>query len=465
MSDSDPVSGNVTIRLGDLWDAVRGGWYLVLMGALLGAASGVWVSGRSPTYEARAMVEVEPAVVASEGGATTAEVNIATEQQIARSGSVLGRVVDELENPTSLGRFAGNSDIQSPPGSNTLILSVRDTDPEVAAENAATWAEEYLGYRKDRADESISSRIEGIDAAIAAARETFLDAVDALNLAAPGSVQEQDARAQRDLAEEQLGALLTRRSTLETTSTNPGRILSTPQVPREPEGFGGAPLAVGGAILGGLVGAAVAILLPQRRRVVRSLQRLPKDLRTLVMADLTHEDPEHNRVELAALVERIAQVLDAETVGLVLVQNTAGHEWLGTHLRSALTDRGISVDLAQDPRDVRHYKYGEPLSLVVLTGCRDRDPWLAALAQRASLVLPLVETGSTQLGDVRATTSAVTRSTGHPPSLVLVPPTEQSPPESTAFAGADSPPRQDRQAANHHRTPPADAPAQGELTR
>lgn len=416
MADQDRDS---LVQMGDAWIAIKRRWYLIVAGAVLGAVIGGAFASRSPSYQANATVDVAPFTLALEQANALPQVNIATEQEIALSGAVIGRVVNELDTDLTLGSFSEQASAASPPASETLVLSVRDSDPKVAAEYAEMWATEYLEFRREQAETAVAEAIARIDDTIELAQADFAEQVVAEVDAAPNSLEARNAASARRLAEEQLSGLIARRTALATSSTYPGQILSSPRVPTEPEGFQTISVALAGTFLGALMGLALAIFTGGPPRVVRSAQLLPSDLKSRVAADLAHPEESLNNAELAALVEGVRRLDGADVGGVHLVSLPGWPTRLSDQLSKQISARGIAVTQTKDPASPR-LSLNPSGATAALFSCEQRNPWIPVLCPAADLVIIVAVKDRTTVEDARATYRAAAASSATPPGLVLM---------------------------------------------
>ena len=137
---------------------------LILMLAL-GVGAYAYASSQTPMYEASALLLYEPQLdITDPLGGTGYGNSLAQELQLQNATTIIGgpelakRVQGALssstiEEPYSVSATVSSSDLESGSGiGNTLSISVTSPDPEVAAEVANAYAEEFMDWRveKDR---------------------------------------------------------------------------------------------------------------------------------------------------------------------------------------------------------------------------------------------------------------------------------------------------------------------------
>ncbi len=119
-------------------------WILTVTLAAVGAA-GALVHSQAPVYKSQAVVAVQPSAVSASSGNPP---NMATEEGIATSGTVLARASSVLGVPMAV--LASGLSV-SVPGQTTLLhISYSAPVPRVAQQRAQAIAEAYVSYRSSR---------------------------------------------------------------------------------------------------------------------------------------------------------------------------------------------------------------------------------------------------------------------------------------------------------------------------
>jgi polysaccharide biosynthesis transport protein len=104
--------------------------------------AGVLVFSQTPLYKSTAVVSVEPAAVAASSGNPP---NMATEEGVATSGSVLARASLVLHVPVAT--LASGVSAHSPGTTTLLQISYADPVPRIAQQRAQAIAQAYMFYR------------------------------------------------------------------------------------------------------------------------------------------------------------------------------------------------------------------------------------------------------------------------------------------------------------------------------
>lgn len=268
-------------------------WLLLVVVLVVGAATAFTVV-QEPRYSAAAQVSLgnSAAQDAVLGGGLvnvpTASRELSNELNLAASDQVRIQVTEELGTLPDVEVTAEDS-------SDAIRFTATSSDPEQAADEANTWAQVYVDTKRDEATTSIEAAIEGFEADLAALRaqrqelrEPLDRAEDQLALAETpeervvlqGEVDRlrDDLAPELDLLDVRVQALAQNITNLEVTSrlaaTGTARIVQVAAPPQQPVN---APLSRNvflGAIVGLIVGAAVALLVENLDRTVKTTEDL-----------------------------------------------------------------------------------------------------------------------------------------------------------------------------------------------
>jgi capsular exopolysaccharide synthesis family protein len=236
---------------------------------VLGAAYSVL---STKEYSSESRVLVTPVFDASDG--TTEAVNIDTERGIARSSAVATIAQGILGSDTSPSDLLDRVSVD--PVGDSEILSIRytHTDPEAAFRGAAAFAEAYLQFRTDQADEATRSvRQQLNDEKTAndeqrASLETQLDGLE------PGTREFQDVQGQIQALDGAQSRIDSQLRDLGRSAADPGTITDEAEIPSSPSNPG-LLLNVAGAALIGLVLALTATFVLERRNLGRQPEADP----------------------------------------------------------------------------------------------------------------------------------------------------------------------------------------------
>lgn len=232
---------------------------LTVLGGLAGAAVGATVS---ESRTATAVILLNPLDGNPFYPGTRGEllVNLFSEAQVIRSNTVAKTLPDATATGATAEQILTNLSVSVPANTQILQVSYSSADPAVALGRAQGFADAYLAYRKARAAASIASRVDGTKAEIAA-HETDLTRLTAQVAAAPiGSATAGLLLTQVQSLATQISQLNARMGDIASTALDPGQVI-TPAKLQTPDPIGTRGiLVVGGALLGLLLGLAIAYL-------------------------------------------------------------------------------------------------------------------------------------------------------------------------------------------------------------
>lgn len=242
---------------------------VVLVATMLGAAGGWFAAGALPpehTAEATILLNPLEGNAFRPGGNGEDLVNLQTEAEVMRSDAMATAVAEAMPGEQEPAALLGK--LEATVVTNTQILQVAFTarSAATAATGAQTFAEEYLLFRSQRAEASLTRQSEVLDQQIAQ-REEELDTLAAeLAAADEGSPQATLLSARLQTVTAQLTQLSASRADLAATTIDPGQIVAN-ATPVDPGPLTPAlllPLA-GGLLVG--AAAAAALWLRHRARL------------------------------------------------------------------------------------------------------------------------------------------------------------------------------------------------------
>ena len=133
-------------------------WTLILITPLVIAGALAFSYRQTPLYTASARVLVQPSQENSaEVPSNLRTVEILTESEIADSEPVAERVQQELGLPDTPPALLSNLQVDAVTETRVLVLTYTAVRPELAADVANSFAENYISYRRDQALEVITS--------------------------------------------------------------------------------------------------------------------------------------------------------------------------------------------------------------------------------------------------------------------------------------------------------------------
>ena len=147
---------------------------ILLLAVALGAAGYAYASSKTPMYEASAMLLYQPQLDITDplggsgyGNSLAQELQLQSATAIIRGPDVRKRVRNELSNsaataPYSVSATVTSSDPASDANANAVTISVTSPDPEVAAEVANVYAEQFTAYQVEKDVDRIAAAQEVI---------------------------------------------------------------------------------------------------------------------------------------------------------------------------------------------------------------------------------------------------------------------------------------------------------------
>jgi capsular polysaccharide biosynthesis protein len=389
--------------------AAKRSWWLVALMAVLGAVAGGLLL-TSSVYESSAVVQVKDGLVdVSVAEATSQAPNMSTEQEVARSASVVAEALPSIPGDLSVTQFLGRASVSSPPDSTTMTLTFTGSSADQAQVGAAEWAEAYLELRTrdlQRAlDESTGQLEERLDRLVRQQGDAQAELLNAAN----GTPQFSQAQSALQSLERQESSTQLKLNSLSAVVLDPGDVIGEPIQPASPSGLSQLAAIVIGALAGMLVGLLLALVLERMRVWVRDERDLHRATRSPVWAVVPPNDPTGRIRAYDAVGARL--LLDARRNGLrrILVTGVdTSSEEAANHIAGALgrlgapvvlTDRVEALLTGRNDGPQRQDEGSE--SFVVVGGpSLLEDPRTAVMSSEADATLAVVETGITRVRDV-----------------------------------------------------------------
>ena len=191
-------------------------------------------------------------------------VDMATEQGIASSTTVVALVAERLAEESisiDLTTLADNVTVSSPRDSRILEISYVADSAGRAQRVAEAFADVYLEYRSQLADENRSFVVDPIEQRIALLKEQITETSTELSLLREGSAKFIEVSVELEAIKSELDAQQDALANISTLSSNVGRVISPAEVPSGPEGLSLLAVVVGSIFGGFALGALIAYLL------------------------------------------------------------------------------------------------------------------------------------------------------------------------------------------------------------
>ena len=343
--------------------ALRRNLLILLALLVLGAAAGVAYTGsHGKSYTATSAILIKPLAgnplspdTATSNGAQLT-VAMATESGLVdipavttKLSSQLGRTVPGPGEKLS---------VSVPTGAQIIQVKFTSTSAEHAKAGALGFARAYLTYRSERAASTQQEQIASLKDQISTAQAN-------LKTASEEAVKSTDTRSfasqQVQLYADRLASLNEDLSTARAVSSSPGSVITEPSTPTHPDGLSPWLIITITTILGGLIGAVVAVMRERRRDLVRAedypeLEGIPVFARLRRSSARRHGSEARAERELEAYRRlRAGVVARAQVPGSVAVTCVSQHQSaarVATELAKSLRTADFRVALvAADPSD------------------------------------------------------------------------------------------------------------------
>jgi succinoglycan biosynthesis transport protein ExoP len=242
-----------------LFAAVLAGQWRVVLAAAAFAVIGslAFTLQQTKTYAATAAVVVQAPL----GQPASAEPNMATEAQVARSFAVASAVQQRLGLAFSPEQVLARLSVRVPVDSTVLKFTYSSAQPVIAQEGAHAFAVSYLDVRRRQFDDQIAASAASISAQI----DGLTKQVFALQhrLATTSGASAAILKAQRDTAAQQIGQLKQKLAGVNGSANivSPGSVLGSVPLPTHPVRPRIVLDALVALVLGGLLGFGIAAAL------------------------------------------------------------------------------------------------------------------------------------------------------------------------------------------------------------
>jgi capsular polysaccharide biosynthesis protein len=281
----------------------------VAAAAVLGSLA--FTSQEAKTYAATAGVVVPTPIGQS------AEPNMATEAQIARSLAVASAVRERLGSTLSAERVLARLSVRVPVDSTVLKLTYSSTQPRIAQQGARAFAVSYLEVRRRQFESQSLSSAASISGQINGLTKQVFTLQHRMDYASGATAA--ILKAQRDTAAQQIGQLKQKLADLNGSANveSPGAVLGSVPLPTHPVSPRIVLDAILALVLGGLLGFGIAAAMETMdlgARRPRSVElRLGKNGRGFGTAPIAavekgRPDSGVNRVAASAALSRRAKV-------------------------------------------------------------------------------------------------------------------------------------------------------------
>lgn len=191
---------------------------------------------RPVVYTGQAEVLVDPGQ-SSSGLRADQLVSVETEARLIASASIAAIARRQMEGQVSIPILLEHVSVESTPESLVLDISFTASTPRLAADWANAFAEAYLSYRRDRAEEALAEErgvLEQMMDELAIQRDAENEFLES---ATPGSLESRNAESRRDILNNRI-AIVAAQLTQIPVTVHPGEVIlpaTPPTAPSSPK--------------------------------------------------------------------------------------------------------------------------------------------------------------------------------------------------------------------------------------
>ena len=278
--------------LSDYLGLLRRQWWVVLLVTLfvVGAAYGV-TQAMPREYESVTSVLVQPAGQDTNvvGGRTKDAINLDTEAQLVRSTAIAAGAASLLRATEAPDDLARGVAVEVPPNTSVLKIKYTAPDPSRAQMGSHAFAEAYLRNRDATAQADIDAQVDALTSKVKQLNATLTQVGTRLGNLSETSPQRPALESQRTTAQNQLNNVSEKINDLTTVTVSGGTIISDARLPTAPTKPNRTLNLTTGAMLGLLLGFALAVARERLDRRVRQAADVERDGRVPVLAEFTGE--------------------------------------------------------------------------------------------------------------------------------------------------------------------------------
>jgi capsular polysaccharide biosynthesis protein len=239
---------------------IRRRWRLILATAVVGLLLGLLLALLLPVkYSSTVSLVVEPSLGNAFSPTETGQSldNLTTEVVVAGSAPVAEKVREDVDTHLSAKTLRKNVSVDKLPNSQVIEISYTAASADEARKIADAFADAYLQYRQEISTGATKNLLTGLETSAASARTTIDQAVRALATSQPGTRAYELAQSRIRSGSATLTELETQADQVRFSRTEPGRVLSPANKPRDASNL---PTFLAGGLLAGLLaGLAIAV--------------------------------------------------------------------------------------------------------------------------------------------------------------------------------------------------------------
>jgi Mrp family chromosome partitioning ATPase len=270
----------VSYDMSHYFSLLRRHWWIIALLTAAGIVGALGVARTQPkVYESTTSVLVIPTSSTSttvSGGRTSGTINLDTEAQLVTSATVATDAAKLLKVTTPPAVLAAQISVTVPANTSVMSISAAASTPLAAQASSHAFATAYLANRQSSAQADLSSQVSAINTTIQRQQSSLTRINDDLAKLVPGSAKYANEQSQRQTLTSQINSLTNRMNNLSTTTVTSGSIITDAALPTKPSKPSVPLFLTSGAMLGILVGLALAILRQQSDQKIRFAADVPR---------------------------------------------------------------------------------------------------------------------------------------------------------------------------------------------
>jgi capsular exopolysaccharide synthesis family protein len=279
-------------------------WTIIIVTVLAVSAALSWSSVQTPLYQSETRVLVK-SLATGDTSVALPGLSMATEQELVTSDPVASLVVDSLDLNESPSSLLSGLHVEGIEETQVLVVSYVSPDPAEAQRIAASFADNYLKFRSDRALESIELDEQGVQARFEAATRQLDDLSRQLEQADRSGdlALASNLETQRSILISRLGVLQQQVDDLQarrTTIRDAGEVIEPANLPSSPASPNLAKNALAALFLGLALGVALAFLRERLDDRFRDRADLERAVGAPVLATVSRYELAKGKFDLAA---------------------------------------------------------------------------------------------------------------------------------------------------------------------
>jgi capsular polysaccharide biosynthesis protein/Mrp family chromosome partitioning ATPase len=261
--------------LSDYTSIIARRWRVVVATVLVMMVLGALYSYKGgATYTSNASLVIRPILTDPFVDNRIEDVGANTQAKVLDSTVVAKTVAQRLKLEKDPKDLVNRLTVDNPIGTLILNIAFSASTPQRAQAGAQTFAQAYLDYRRNDAEETKRRTLERVTAQ-RDALDRVLNETNAQIASNPvGSDARTNAEARRNVILSQIGDLEQRSATTQAIDTEPGKLIRPADLPTAPSGASLPITVIGFGILGGLLGIGLALLRDRTDHRIRSRRDL-----------------------------------------------------------------------------------------------------------------------------------------------------------------------------------------------